>query len=145
MKNKQAILDALSEGKVLLNNMGETVYIGEDGYQKRSNKNRNRKYHFSNPHLWMISGKTIKMIQAEEELKRYNNTSWWNKVKNTLKDSEMNLYEMIISNFSPIKTKTGRYIRKRIFHKGYEVTVKVMDSKHTDGYYHIHISYIDSI
>lgn len=85
MKNKQDILDALSNGKALLNNMGETVYIGDDGYQKRSNKNRNRKYHFSNPHLWMISGKTIKMIQAEEELKDYNNTSWWDKVKNVLK------------------------------------------------------------
>lgn len=55
----------------------------------------------------------------------------------------MNFYEMIISNFSPIKTKTGRYIRKRIFHKGYQVTVKVMDG--VGGRYHIHVAYIDSI
>lgn len=48
----------------------------------------------------------------------------------------MNLYEMIISNINPLPYKyKGYYIRKRICHKGYEVSIL------SNGQY-IHLYYI---
>lgn len=52
----------------------------------------------------------------------------------------MNFYEMIMSNFEPISLRTGYYIRKRIFHKGYEVLTY---NKITNIY--IHVQYIEDL
>lgn len=50
----------------------------------------------------------------------------------------MNLFEMILSNIEPIRLKTGYYVRKRVFHKGYQILVKNNNS-------YIHISYVNSL
>lgn len=53
----------------------------------------------------------------------------------------MNLYEMIISNINPLPYKyNGYFIRKRIFHKGYEVTV-LSNNQHIHLYYIYELEY----
>ncbi len=50
----------------------------------------------------------------------------------------MNFFEMIMSNFEPIRLRTGYYARKRLLHIGYEILVKNNNN-------YIHISYTDSL
>lgn len=50
----------------------------------------------------------------------------------------MNLWEMICSNFEPIRNAKGYCIRKRLIHKGYEVLVK-------SGTGFIHVAYINDL
>ncbi len=52
----------------------------------------------------------------------------------------MNFFEMVLSNFAPYEMYNGNFIRKRIFHKGYEVLGKYIETKT-----YIHIGNVDDI